>query len=92
MTCIPRHAGQVRLPELRTGTYTGRMAMTVQELAERLNAEAARRGISVDALLDELADKLPQQRRLGFVSLGASTSGRTAREADEMLAEGFGQS
>lgn len=68
------------------------MSITVEELAERLNAEAARRGITVEALLDELADKLPQQRPLGFVSLGSSTTGRTAREADEMLTEGFGQS
>lgn len=73
-------------------TYTGRMSITVEELTERLNAEAARRGVSVDALLDELADKLPRQRQLGFFSLGASDSGRTAREADDMLAEGFGQS
>lgn len=68
------------------------MSMTVEELAERLNAEAARRGTSVDALIDELADKLPRQRPLGFVSLGASTTGRTASETDDMLAEGFGQS
>jgi hypothetical protein len=72
------------------------MAITVEQLAERLNAEAARRGVTVDELLDELAGKLPdkriQRRRLGFVSLGASSSGRAARDADEMLAEGFGQS
>lgn len=68
------------------------MSMTVEELAERLNAEAARRGTSVDALIDELADKLPRRRPLGFVSLGASTTGRTASETDDMLAEGFGQS
>ena len=72
--------------------YNGHMSITVEELAGRLNAEAARRGVSVDTLLDELADKLPPQRQLGFVSLGASSTGRTAREADEMLAEGFGQS
>ena len=68
------------------------MSMTVEELAARLNAEAARRGITVQALLDELTDKLPRQRPLGFVSLGASTTGRTAREGDDMLSEGFGQS
>lgn len=68
------------------------MPITVEELTERLNAEAARRGVSVDALLDELAGKLPRQRRLGFVSLGASPTGRTARESDDMLAEGFGRS
>ena len=33
----------------------------------------------------------PTRRRLSFVGLGSSTSGRTASEADEMLAEGFGR-
>jgi hypothetical protein len=69
------------------------MAMTVEELAERLNAEAARRGITTDQLVDELAAQItPPRRKLGFVSIGASTSGRHARDADEMLAEGFGRS
>ena len=69
------------------------MAMTVEELAERLNSEAARRGVTAEELLDEIAKKLPgERRRLGFVSLGESTSGRTARDVDEVLAEGFGQS
>jgi hypothetical protein len=68
------------------------MSITVEELASRLNAESARRGISVDALLDELAERLvPPRRTLGFVSLGASTSGRSAADAEEMLAEGFGR-
>ncbi len=64
----------------------------------RLEAEAARRGVSIDTLINELAAKLPQRtrptrrRKLGIVGLGASTSGRRASEADEMLAEGFGQS
>jgi len=63
----------------------------------RLQAEAARKGVSIDALINELAAKLPQRsrstrrRKLGIVGLGASTSGRRASEADEMLAEGFGQ-
>lgn len=73
------------------------MSITIEELATRLNAEAARRGITVDALIDELAGKVvdpeakPVKRRLAFVGIGASTSGRGAREADEMLAEGFGR-
>ena len=83
---------RVDIQRSESPAYNGHMSITVEELAGRLNAEAARRGVSVDTLLDELADKLPPQRQLGFVSLGASSTGRTAREADEMLAEGFGQS
>ncbi|MEK7422234.1 MAG: hypothetical protein AAB131_00200 [Actinomycetota bacterium] len=74
------------------------MSITIEELAARLSAEASRRGITVDALVDELAGKLaqageskPVKRRLAFVGIGASSSGRSAREADEMLAEGFGR-
>ena len=74
--------------------------MTVAELTERLNAEAARRGVTPGQLLEELSSQLPSEatglapgakRTLAFAGIGASTSGRTAREADEMLAEGFGQ-
>ncbi len=68
------------------------MAMTEHEIAERLTDEAARRGLTAEQLLVELAEDRPPRRRLGFVGLGASTSGRTAREADDMLAEGFGRS
>jgi hypothetical protein len=78
------------------------MAITVTELAERLNAEAARRRITAEQLLEELAARLlapsstPAQtstakRHLAFAAIGASSSGRTAREADEMLADGFGR-
>lgn len=68
----------------------------MEELASRLNAEAARRGITVDALIGELAGKVvepeakPVKRRLTFVGFGASTSGRGAREADEMLTKASG--
>lgn len=69
------------------------MAMTDEELASRLTTEAARRGLSAEELLDELAGTAAGGRRkVGFVNLGASTSGRNARDADEMLAEGFGRS
>jgi hypothetical protein len=77
--------------------------MTVAELAERLKVEAARRGITPEELLDELAARLPApapvpaadgtaKRHLAFAGIGASTSGRSARHADVMLAEGFGRS
>jgi hypothetical protein len=54
------------------------------DVAARLAAEAARRGVTVEALVTTLAETLPRaaepgsgepRRRLGFVSLGASTSG-----------------
>lgn len=56
------------------------------QVVARFEAEAARRGVSVADLLATLADDLPNLdrdagRRPGFVGLGASSSGRTAREA-----------
>lgn len=74
------------------------MSMTVDlpdELVARLRAEAARRGVSVDAVIAEFAAGLPggeapPKRRLSFIGLGAS--GRTApmdirRERAELAAE-----
>ena len=62
----------------------------------RLRAEAKRRGVSIDVVIAELAEALPvepssTQRELSFVGLGSSTSGRRARDADELLADGFGR-
>lgn len=51
----------------------------------------------MDAVVAELASSLPTdpesdgRKQLGFVGLGASTDGRRAADADEILAEGFGQ-
>jgi hypothetical protein len=66
------------------------------EVLARLQREADRRGVSLDAVVAELASALPtesepEERKLGFVALGASTDGRRAADADEILAEGFGQ-
>jgi hypothetical protein len=66
------------------------------ELGARLAAEATRRGITVDELTAELlVGRLPAEHagphRLAFVNVGASTSGRSAVDADELLAEGFGR-
>ena len=73
------------------------------EAQARLQAEAARRGITLDQLVAEIADSFPAdpansdgaveapRRRRSFVGIGSSTSGRNARDADEMLAEGFGR-
>ena len=64
------------------------MSIRLEELAARLTAEAGRREITVEALLDELADKLPPARRtLGFVGLGSSASSRDSADIDEVLAE-----
>ena len=77
--------------------------MTVEELATRLNAEAERRSVTPEHLLDEIATQLPiptpadnatdrpVKRRLPFAGIGASTSGLHARDIDQVLAEGFGR-
>jgi len=74
------------------------MSVTVHlpdELAGRLAAEAARCGVSVDELSAELLavglEGRHQRRHLAFAGVGASGSGRGAAQADEILAEGFGE-
>ena len=68
-----------------------------EEILARLQAEATRRSLSMDALVEELAASLPSdahpptRRRLSFVAMGSSTSGHRASQADEMLADGFGR-
>ena len=62
------------------------------ELAVRLQAEASEPGVSAEQLALELLDaSVGTRRRLAFVAIGDSTTGRTAAEAEEMLAEGFGR-
>lgn len=67
-----------------------------EEGMARLHAEAERRQISVDAVIEEWVASLPgkddttKRKRPSFVALGSSSSGRRASEADDMLAEGFG--
>jgi hypothetical protein len=72
------------------------MPVTVElsdEALARLEAEAARRGVSADVVINELAARLPDEgaraRRQGLIDLGASTSGRSAADADDLLAEGL---
>ncbi|MGQ0824888.1 MAG: hypothetical protein ACT4OX_07670 [Actinomycetota bacterium] len=76
------------------------MSVTVElpdEALARLQAEASRRGVTIDVIIAELAAALPAEapnapkRKLAFIGMGASSSGRVARDADEMLAEGFGR-
>jgi hypothetical protein len=66
------------------------------EALRKLTAEAERRGVSIDVIVAEFAAALPGEpaapkRRLAFMGMGASSSGRGARDADEMLVEGFGR-
>ena len=63
-----------------------------EEVATRVAAAAAERGLAPEALAAEvLAEQFGPKRKLGFVSLGRSTSGRLASEDEDMLAEGFGR-
>lgn len=70
-----------------------------EELVDRLAAEAARRGLTVDELAAEaLAARFPEEhpsggrrRQLAFVAIGASGDSRGGADAEEMLAEGFGR-
>lgn len=76
------------------------MTVTVdlpEDALARLHAEARRRGVSIDLVIAELtttlpADHIPRKRTLSFIGLGSSSSGRYARDADELLADGFGRS
>ncbi|MCC5950506.1 MAG: hypothetical protein JJU45_00270 [Acidimicrobiia bacterium] len=66
------------------------------EAAQRLASEADRRGITVEALLVELAAGLAEtttatkRRKLTFAGVAASGGDKPARHADRWLAEGFG--
>lgn len=66
-----------------------------EDALARLQAEAKRRGVSIDAVVAELAQALPTNasapRALSFIGLGSSSSGRYARDADDLLADGFGR-
>ncbi len=74
------------------------MSVTVElppEALRRLEAEATRRGISIDDVIAELAANLPidangPRRRPAFVAVGASEHGITDR-LDEILDDGFGR-
>lgn len=69
------------------------MTVTVEfpeALAERLAAEAARRGVTVEDLaVEALSERFgTRRRRLSFAAIGSSTTDRRAAEAEELLAEG----
>jgi hypothetical protein len=67
-----------------------------EELARKLEAAAAARGTTADALATELLrghilDTPAEQPKLAFVGIGASGDG-ISHQIDELLADGFGQS
>jgi hypothetical protein len=61
-----------------------------EDVAACLAAAAAERGLTIDELAAEtLAAQFgPRRRVVSFAAAGASTSGRSAAEAEEMLEEG----
>jgi predicted transcriptional regulator len=68
------------------------------EVEARLRAEAVKRDLSPEELAARSIEEYipaettrPPKHRLTFTGMGASTSGRHAREDEEMLAEGFGR-
>jgi hypothetical protein len=75
------------------------MTLTVdlpEDVLARLEAEAARRGVSIDVIIAELtrtlaAETLPSERTLSFIGIGSSNSGHYARDAGKLLADGFGR-
>ena len=60
------------------------------DVAAALTAAAAERGVTVDELAAETISARfgPIRRRLSFAAIGASTSGRSAAEAEQLLEEG----
>jgi len=62
----------------------------------RLQPEAMRSSVSIDVVITNLAatlpaDHVPVKQRRSFIGLGASSSGRSALDTDELLADGFGR-
>jgi len=80
------------------GEFSTLAAMTVtvdlsDELLDALRVEAARRKVSIDALIAEsVTEHLGPRRRLAISGVGSSGGGQgRAADADELLADGFGR-
>lgn len=91
-------------PLSRAASTLAGMAVTLElppATLRRIESEAARRGVSIDVVIAELAEALPakedpgegpvRRRKLAISGIGASGGTRSARDADELLAEGFGR-
>lgn len=66
-----------------------------EELVRRLQAEAARRAVTLETLIAEVASELAAEgsragRRPAFVAVGASRAG-TTDQIQVIMAEGFGR-
>ena len=83
------------------GTHRlGAMSMTVNvpdDVARRLEAAAAARGVTVEELAAEVltdhvpdVEAAPRRRHLSFAAIGASKHG-ISHQVDELLADGFGR-
>jgi len=84
----------------RGGGYHGLMSLTVElpdEALRRLEAEAARRGVSVDELITELAGQLPGEEppreakghRFSFIGLGASGRADGSERHREIIRDAY---
>lgn len=74
------------------------MSVTVdlpEDLLVAVETEAQRRQMSVEALIAESVSEhigvTPRRRRFALAGVGSSTGTRYARDADELLGEGFGR-
>lgn len=86
---LPSHSPRPGLTLERMTRITIEVA---DDVAERLHAAAAGRGVATEQLLSEVAAaQFPPRRRLAFAAVGPSGSTRGAAQADELLAEGFGR-
>jgi len=86
-------SGRCHQLAIRTLEEVRKLTIEVDEnVAERVAEAAAERGLAPELLAAQvLTDQFAPRRKLGFVSLGRSTTGRRAAEDEEMLAEGFGR-
>lgn len=76
------------------------MSMTVnvpEDVARRLEAAAAARGVTVEEIAAEVLTEhasdvgdAPRRRHLSFAGIGASKHG-ISHQVDELLADGFGR-
>ena len=63
------------------------------EVAKRMAAAAAERGVAPEELAGEIVAGSfgSRRRRLAFAAVGASGSAKGAADAEDLLAEGFGR-